>query len=182
MPAHHFGRREQLTQAMRVDLIRRLFFDDAAPLGVRAAGLLLLLYAQPVTAIVRLETTNVCTEPHVMIRLGHDHVPVPSPFDRLLAQLLARSSAHSVSQPRERWLFPGRVPGHAVSAQALRVRLKALGVPNRAGKNSALAALVAELPAPLVADTIGIHASTANRWASQAGAGWHRYARRSIGK
>jgi hypothetical protein len=76
-----------------------------------------------VTAIVRLETRDVFTEPQVMIRLGQDHVPVPSPFDRLFAQLLAQSTAHCASQPRERWLSPGRIPGHAVSAQALRVRL-----------------------------------------------------------
>jgi hypothetical protein len=181
MPAHHFGQREQLTQAMRVDLIRRLFYDDAAPLGVRVAGLLLLLYAQPVTAIVRLQTTDVRPGPHVLIRLGHDHVPVPRPFDRLLAELLAQTNTSSIWHPATRWLFPGRVPGQPVSAQALRVRLKALGVPVRAGKNSALAALVTELAAPLVAEAIGIHASTANRWASQNGAGWHRYARRSIG-
>jgi hypothetical protein len=183
MPGHHFGQREQLTQAMRVDLIRRLFYNGAVPLDMRAAGPLLLLYAQSVTAIVRLETRDVFTEPQVMIRLGQDHVPVPSPFDRLFAQLLAQSTAHCASQPRERWLSPGRIPGHAVSAQALRVRLKAgPRVPVRAAKNGALAALVAELPAPLVVEAIGIHASTANRWASQAGAGWHRYARRSIGR
>ncbi len=109
---------------MRADLIRRLFFDGAAPLGVRAAGLLLLLYAQPVTAIVRLETRDVSTEPKVMIRLGHDHVPVPRPFDRLLVELLAQANTFTIWHPATRWLFPGRVTGQPVSAQALRVSSK----------------------------------------------------------
>ena len=177
MPPHHFGRLFQLSQAQRVDLIRRLFYDQALALDVRAAGLLVLLYAQPVTAIVRLSTTDVVVGPEVMIRLHDEYVPVPKPFDEVLARLASRAHEQHGGRVGPRWLFVGRVPGRSRSAHALRVQLNTAGVPVQAGRNSALAALVAELPAALVADAVGIHPSTANRWASEAAVGWRSYAR-----
>jgi hypothetical protein len=178
LPSHHFGSSMQLCQDDRLQMIQQLFYGDEIPLGARAAGLLLLLYAQPVTAIARLTTADVQTSPEVMIRLARHYVPVPKPFDEILLALLAQAGSRRSDVAT--WLLPGRVPGQPMSAQALRVRLKAHGLPVRAGKNGALAVLVAELPAALVAETIGIHPTTANRWASHTATGWRRYARRAL--
>lgn len=112
-------------------------------------------------------------------RLARHHVPVPKPFDEILLALLSQAGSRR-SDVATAWLLPGRVPGQPISAQALRVRLKAHGLPVRAGKNGELAVLVAELPAALVAETIGIHPTTANRWASHTATRWRQYARRVL--
>lgn len=55
-------------------------------------------------------------------------------------------------------------------------RLARLGINSRADCNTALLQLAAELPVPVLADLIGLHIVTADRWAQAASAGWTTYA------
>src|SRR5206468_6384345 len=54
--------------------------------------------------------------------------------------------------------------------------LRALGVPVQAGRRAALTGLAAQLPAAVLADTLGLQPRTAVRWMHDAGADWNRYA------
>jgi hypothetical protein len=74
-----------ISQRQRLDLIRRLVIDDAIELPTRVAALLMLLYAQPLTRILRLTTGDVLDiDTEVTIRLGDPPSPVPEPVAGLL--------------------------------------------------------------------------------------------------
>jgi hypothetical protein len=67
------------------------------------------------------------------------------------------------------WLFPGGAPARPLSTGRLILRLKALGVPARVSRNSALMDLAAELPAAVLSQLLGLHINTAARWTDEAG-------------
>jgi hypothetical protein len=75
-----------------------------------------------------------------------------------------------------KWLFPGLLPGRPITPARLADRLRALGIPARAGRRAALIDLAARLPAAVLADLLGLHPTTAVSWMHQAGADWNRYA------
>jgi hypothetical protein len=70
-------------------------------------------------------------------------------------------AASSLTAPATRWLFPGRWPGRALTEDALAQRLHALGISPCQGRSTALFALVAEVPAAILAKTLGIHVQAA---------------------
>ena len=74
-----------------------------------------------------------------------------------------------------RWLFHGNAPGRPLSVSALRQRLLKEGIRSRAARNTALFTLVSDLPAPIVADVLGIHIETAVRWSKYAKCDWLDY-------
>ena len=55
-------------------------------------------------------------------------------------------------------------------------RLRELSIEPRAARNAALLQLGAELPSVVLADLLGIHIGTAERWTAAAGARWTHYA------
>ncbi|MDQ3648185.1 MAG: hypothetical protein M3433_06320 [Actinomycetota bacterium] len=60
----------------------------------------------------------------------------------------------------QRWLFPGLKAGEPTHPAHLAARLRQLGIPIRAGRRSALAALACRIPAPVLADLLGLSAKT----------------------
>jgi hypothetical protein len=76
----------------------------------------------------------------------------------------------------DQWLFPGRRPGHPMSPTTMSTRLRNLGIEPRAARNTALLQLGAELPSLVLADLLGVHINTAERWNAAAGARWTNYA------
>ena len=67
----------------------------------------------------------------------------------------------------DRWLFPGRQAVHHLHPSYLRRRLTALGIQARAARHAALLQLAREVPAAVLADTLGIDVTTATRWAAR---------------
>jgi hypothetical protein len=64
-----------ITQQRRLALVRRYVTDDAAPLSIRVAVCLLLLYAQPLSRIHRLTAADLIdADGELLIRLG-DRLP-----------------------------------------------------------------------------------------------------------
>jgi hypothetical protein len=55
-------------------------------------------------------------------------------------------------------------------------QLRALGLPLRTARISALRQLVLQVPAPVIADALGFHHTTTSRQHQNAGAPWSRYA------
>lgn len=52
-------------------------------------------------------------------------------------------------------------------------RLLRYGLTPHAGRNTAMMALAADLPASVLADLLGIHEVTATRWAQRTKRDWH---------
>ncbi|MFV2085012.1 hypothetical protein [Micromonospora sp. LOL_021] len=163
-----------ITQQRRLALLRRYVTDDTTPLPTRVAACLLLLYAQPLTRVHRLTTTDLTdNDGELLIRLGDPPTPVPEPFAELLHQLAAIATDSGTT-----WLFPGKLPGEPVSYTTIYRRLRTLGFPMRDARVSAIRQLVLQAPAPVVADALGFHEKSTARQVGNAGATWSRYVHR----
>jgi hypothetical protein len=158
---------------------RRLLHEEAYPAADRVAGLLILLYAQKLNVITALTAQHVLHEDsRTLLRLGSRPIILPAPLDALVAGLAAGrrppgSSLLSVPSP---WLFPGRKPGSALTEDALAQRLHALGISPRQGRSTALFTLAADVPAAILAKTLGIHVQAAIQWQKISAGDWAAYA------
>lgn len=156
-----------ITQQRRLALLRRLTTDDHADIATRTAACLLLLYAQPLSRIQHLTTDH---DGELLIHLGDPPAPVPEPFAALLRQLVAAAG------PPPALLFPGRLAGQPVAYQTLHERLRNLGFPLIEARVAALRQLVLQAPAPVIAEALGFHQTTATRQVTNAGGPWSQYA------
>ena len=86
---------------------------------LRAAGVIVLLYAQPVSRIVRLSADDVIRDGDaVLLRLGEPASPVPVPVAALLLEHIAnRENMSTATNPASRWLIPGRRAGQTASSE-----------------------------------------------------------------
>ncbi|MFE3279552.1 hypothetical protein [Nocardia sp. NPDC059239] len=169
---------QPLTQHRRLQILRKLLTDNQIELRLRVAFTLLLLYGQPLSRIVRLTIDDVLTTADsVSIRFGEPLTPVPEPFASLVLELIdQRTNMRTATNPNSRWLFPGRGAGQPLRPETLGQQSAKNGVPTISGRTSALRQLVLQAPAPVVADALGIHYTTAHRHRDQAGGTWNRYA------
>jgi hypothetical protein len=167
-----------ITQQRRLGLLRRFASSTDTPVKPRAAACLLLLYAQPLTRILRLTTGDLTRDEdgQTWLHLGDPPSPVPAPFDALLHQLAASRYDHVPANHASTWLFPGRHAGQPAAYHPMAGQLRALGLPLRTARISALRQLVLAVPAPVIADALGFHYTTTTRQNVNAGATWSRYA------
>jgi hypothetical protein len=163
----------------RWDAARRLLHDDTISARDRLAGLLVLLYAQPVARIARLTTSQVAvTGATVAIRFGTAPVTLPEPAAGLARQLLQGKRGHATTGAAEPspWLFPGGQPGRPVSSGQLGQRLQDLGIQPGQARSTALFQLASELPAAILARMLGIHIDVAVTWQRLSAGDWTSYA------
>jgi hypothetical protein len=149
-------------------------------LRLRIAGLLVLLYAQPVTRISRLNINQV-TPPDeasdaVALSLGNTAITCPPRLGELLTLYLGQRRYLSAVQPvhDEGWLFPGRTPGRPVSSTALARQLRLGGVHTATARRPALLHLAASMPPSVVADLLGISIRTTTELSDVNSFGWAR--------
>ncbi len=173
------GPRGQVDHDEHWALVRRMLHDSAvASVEDRAAGCLVLLYAQPVSKIVA-RTTNdlIVGEDGTYLRLGPEPLQLLPPLDALITSLpIPKSFGAASTLADERWLFPGKWAGHHQHPTSLMGRLNKLGITTRASRNTALLHLAATVPPAVFASLIGINVSTATKWAEYAGSNWASYA------
>ena len=119
--------------------LQRVLADDSASLRVRLAACLVLLFAQPVSRIVRITTDDVVHDGlHVALRLDDPPIPVPEPVANLLLDYLQALPASTPAiYQNSPWLFPGRA-SQPMNPGTLRDALRRLGVPVEKGRTSAL--------------------------------------------
>lgn len=167
-----------LHQHRRLAILRRALNDDSLPLRARVAAALALLYAQPVTRIVRLTVDDVLDDgATVAVRLGDPPSPLPEPVaDLMRAYIQSCQHLPYASSRSSQWLFPGRQPGQPMNPVSLQVHLREIGVPPQRGRTSAIRQLVLQAPAPVIAKALGYHDKTATRLVTEAGGTWSRYA------
>jgi hypothetical protein len=161
------------TQHRRLALLRQYLADNAAPARARAAAVLLLLYAQPLSRIQRLTRGDLLdVDGQQQLRLGNPPSPVPAVVAKLLRQLVDDLDA---STRAGRWLFPGRLPGQPAAYNTMHRWLRELGFPLIEPRVSALRQLVLQAPAAVIADALGFHQTTTKRQHAHAGGAWSRY-------
>jgi hypothetical protein len=163
----------------RWEQARCLLHDDFIDTTDRVAGLLVLLYAQTAATISGLTIDDVeLNDEHVRLRLGSEPILIPAPLDQLVRDLVATRAAHAVvgSHHQTPWLFPGGQPGCHLSAFRMAERLRAHGIHASRARSAALFQLAADLPAAVLARTLGIHISVAAAWQRASSGDWLSYA------
>ncbi|MGH9259985.1 MAG: hypothetical protein ACRD08_08830, partial [Acidimicrobiales bacterium] len=176
--AQHDG--DALDAEHRWQIARRLLHDTTLELIDRVAGSFVLLYAQPLSRITVMTTDQVSVNGRdVTVRFARHDVDIPEPLAGLVATLAVtgRQDHVGIAGPAStRWLFPGHLPGRPITAARLGARLGPLGIDARAARRAALIQLAAQLPAPVLADSLGITVTTAADWVHTAGGDWANYA------
>ncbi|HEX6683525.1 MAG TPA: hypothetical protein VF062_12045 [Candidatus Limnocylindrales bacterium] len=158
---------------------RKLLHDNTINTSDRVAGLLLLLYAQRVSAISQLTVDDVHADgKQIRISLGRVPVVLPQPLAGLVLELVTTRRPYTVigQSGQTSWLFPGQRPGHHLCADRLGQRLIALGIQPGRTRSTALFTLAQEVPAALLARTLGIHIIVATQWQQAASGDWSTYA------
>ncbi|MEU9131846.1 hypothetical protein AB0D08_27700 [Kitasatospora sp. NPDC048540] len=178
IPVQRISRRPALSEDERLAALGRLLTDTDAPMRLRVAGVIVLLYAQPLTRIVRLTIDDVLHDGEtVLLRLGEPASPIPSPVAALLLAYIAdRGNMNTATNQASRWLFPGRRAGQPARPDHLSARLGEIGIPVAAARGAAVRQQLLELPAPVVADALGYHDKTTSRLLRENGGTWSRYA------
>jgi len=158
---------------------RRLLHDDSIRPEDRLAGLLVLLYAQNMTAISSMTTSQVQAGGHaVRLCLGRVPVQLPEPVASIARAVAANRRGHAAigATGPSPWLFPGGQPGRPISTARLTIRIEALGISPRQARSTALFQLAAEIPAAILARTLGVSTDVAVIWQRLSAGDWAAYA------
>lgn len=171
--------RPAITQDQRVAWLRELLTGTSESLPYRIAGILLLLYAQPLVRVARLRTDAIETNEingNMRITFGAHPVPVPEPFAELLQEhLVSRPNLRTAAGTQSSWLFPGTRAGQPLHPNGIMDRLRSLGIDLRGARNTALDEHLLASPPPIVADALGYSHQIAFIHADNAGDAWSRY-------
>jgi len=173
------GPTQPLDEQHRWDVARRLLHDDALKTEDRLASLLLLLYAQRPASISRLTVEDIDAHAHeVRLHLGHSPIQLPEPVATLARAVLANRKGHATigALTPSPWLFPGGQPGRPISTGQLTQRLNQLGIRPNQARSTALFQLATEIPAAILARTLGIHTDVAIAWQRLSAGDWATYA------
>ena len=168
-----------LDDDQRWQLLQRCLTDGTLPIGVRAAGALVLLFGLQLQRIRHLTAGQITEKDgHAYLTAGRHPVLLPPRLGAILRELAAQPPprlmiSHGLDDPR--WLFPGRVPGQPIDLRSLITQLNRHGISARPARNGALAALASDLPAAVLADFLGLHVNTAVRWVTYARKDWTDY-------
>lgn len=170
------------SQDQRLAWIHELLTGTSESLPYRAAGMLLLLYPQPLVRVVTFQTDIIGEgDTGMTIRFGEKPADVPEPFARVMrAHLGTRPNLRTTTGPDSPWLFPGYAAGQHLHPNTVMVRLRKLGINLRGARNRAIGELVLECPPSLVADALGYSHQVAFLHANKAAEPWARYAGRRI--
>jgi protein-disulfide isomerase-like protein with CxxC motif len=173
------GHADPLDPDLRLRLVGTLLADDTLDLRDRVAGCLLLIFAQPITRLARLNVDDVDDHGRpVRLQLGPEPLDLPEPLGALVAELKHRRPGLATTGAGEpgRWLFPGLRLDAPLHPEHMRRRLRRLGIIARPGRAAALMHLAQTLPPAILADLLGISESRAAGWTRAATGDWARYA------
>ncbi|WP_371792243.1 hypothetical protein OG285_24920 [Streptomyces sp. NBC_01471] len=162
-------------------LLRRCFTEEGIPLHQRVAGALVLLYGQRPQRIVTLTRSHITMRgEYTYLTLDRHPVLLPPPLAEIVQRLataepFSRRPIIRDLAPGSGLLFPGARPGASMDHGRLTHQLNALGIRVRPARNSALCSMAADLPASVIADLLGLHITTAVRWAKLVKRDWTSY-------
>ncbi|WP_336853849.1 hypothetical protein [Sinomonas albida] len=174
------GPSEFLDPAIHWETARRALTDHGMPPADRLTLGLLLFYGQPIRSIATLRSADVTINSEtVALRLGRAAVTLVEPLSDIVRVMVAQTIRDGSGQGRidpHGWLFPGSRQGQPMSAGAMQRRVSKYGITARAARNTALLELARDVPAAVIADLLGIHPATAERWRRVAAGEWVTYA------
>lgn len=178
--AHRWtGPTQSLDDQQRWNVARRLLHDTSLKPEDRFAGLLVLLYAQNPASICRMVIDNIdTTSDPVSLHLGRAPIQLPEPVAEIARSVVANRKGHATigALAPSPWLFPGGQPGRPISTGQLAVRLNRLGIRPGPARSTALFQLATEIPAAILARTLGIHTDVAVSWQRLSAGDWASYA------
>ena len=156
--------------------VKYLLITEELALSWRVGGLISVVYGTLATRIVSLRRDAVHVTPHdVRLSLGSEPVILPTAMGELVKRLLDTRPA--VPSATETWLFPGHRPGRHLTATALKAPLAKRGIRLAGARAVALMTLSRDVPAPVLADLLGISIEAATRWGKLSGHDWADYPR-----
>lgn len=165
-----------MTTDQRIEVVRHLLNAKELSPGDRLAGLLVAVYAQPVTKISRMRREDVdLSRRPATVRLGQRAIELDEHVAAVCAEHLAAPGVGDVG-----WLFPGRTAGQPVSSHGLGERLRLHGV-TREARVSALHDLTRQVPSTILADLIGYNRFVIANRAGVLAEPWQLYAALSAG-
>lgn len=169
-----------ITEDERWTQLRRCLHEDTLPHRVRAAGALVLLFGIPVSTVNTLRHSHLRTSPDsTHLQLGQHHLLLPPAVaDLLLAQRDHGTGVAMLDRTiptADPWLFPGGLPGRPARDALYRDLRRHLPVHLRRARSAALAALAADLPAPVLASLLNLNINTAIAWNRYAQHDWTSY-------
>lgn len=162
---------------IRADLVRALLHDEGYPADIRVAGLLVALYGQHLSRIVRLERSHVRTDADpVSIRLGSQWLELPEPLGMHLREVIIAGPAKKTPfTDHTRWLFPGYGAGTHLSSSRMGSRLAAHGIRATPMRNMALFQIAATVQPSTLGSLLGLHPVTAVKWVNESGGVYANY-------
>jgi hypothetical protein len=114
----------------------------------------------------------------VRLHLGNAPVQLPEPVAQLGRTVVANRKGHATIGALAPcpWLFPGGQPGRPISTTQLTQRLNNLGIRPNQARSTALFQLATEIPAAILARTLGVHTDVAVAWQRLSAGDWATYA------
>mgnify|MGYP001233773801 FL=1 len=179
LPPQYRGKATAPTDAeQRWTIADQLANDDHLDPADRVAGLLVVLYAQPLSRIVTLTRNDVLTDNdgRLQLRLGPDPLDLPEPLATLIQTLPVtrrRSTAQQLPNP---WLFAGGHAGAHTNATNLGARLRRIGIEPRRMRLAAAEQLSREIPPAMLAGVLGLRTANLSRHTTESGGNWANYA------
>jgi hypothetical protein len=156
--------------------VERLLHDDTLRSYTRIGGLFILLFAQPLSRIVAMRTSQVAiTDGRVDVTFHTIPIQMPAVVDQLIAEYVQQRGQSLYASRDNGWLFPGGKPGGHLNTENIRAQLVALGIKPHEARKAALFQLAAEMPAPVLAELLGITDTNAANWAQLAARDWTGY-------
>jgi hypothetical protein len=159
--------------------VELLLHDDTINTHSRVAGLFMLLFAQPLNQILKMTHDHLIDHGNgrVIVTFDTEPIQLPPGVAELVIDQTHRHGCASYRVGNTHWLFPGRLPGRPLVTESVRSELVSSGIKPRASRSAALFSLASQIPAPVLADLIGIARNTATRWTALAAQDWSSYTR-----
>ncbi len=166
-----------VSDAQRWAAVDRLLHDATLRRYTRIGGLLTLLFAQPLSRIVAMRTSQITITGDSAVHVTFSAVPIQMPpqLDDLIREHLEHRGKSLYASRETGWLFPGGNPGRHLATENIRSQLVAIGIKPYENRKATLFQLAGDIPAPVLAELIGITNNNAADWARLAARDWTDY-------
>ena len=166
-----------VSDTQRWAAVERLLHDTTLRRYTRIGGLLTLLFAQPLSRIVAMRTSQITITDDQALHVTFSTIPIQMPpvLDDLIREHLDHRGKSLYASRDTGWLFPGGNPGHHLATENIRSQLVAIGIKPYENRKAALFQLAGDMPAPVLAELIGITNNNAADWARLAARDWTDY-------
>ncbi|EOT04774.1 hypothetical protein P354_15535 [Streptomyces noursei PD-1] len=159
--------------------LHRCLNDDTLPLEVRITGSLIRLYALSAARISELTVDGFCQdETGSYFTFGNEPVLLPPKLAQLIEEQIAPrriSLFIPTAEDDPGFLFPGNPASRPRSAHSVRNLLKQHGLLTLAARNTAMIAMISDMPPKVVSDLLGLSPDTTTQWAEYLQDSWADY-------